>query len=101
MNRRKFLESGAGAAVTAALGAGRGLGQREKPAAGWMQPDAGGNTKLGNALDRYRFGVNYTPSHEWWFCWNNWDADPIKRDLDAIAGLGADHLSIMLIWPYF
>ena len=53
------------------------------------------------ALDRHRFGVNYTPSKNWWFCWNEWDADPIKRDLDAIAALGADHLRILLIWPYF
>ena len=28
-------------------------------------------------------------------------SDPIQRDLDAIAALGADHLRIMLIWPYF
>jgi hypothetical protein len=34
-------------------------------------------------LDRHRFGANYTPSKDWWFCWNNWDADPIKSDLDA------------------
>ena len=53
------------------------------------------------ALDRHRFGVNYTPSKNWWFCWNEWDADSIKRDLDAIAALGADHLRILLIWPYF
>jgi endo-1,4-beta-mannosidase len=50
---------------------------------------------------RYRFGVNYTPSRNWWFCWNDWNTDPIERDLDSIAGLGADHLRIMLIWPYF
>lgn len=50
---------------------------------------------------RHRFGVNYTPSHNWWFCWNDWNPDPIKRDLDAIAGLGADHLRILLIWPFF
>jgi endo-1,4-beta-mannosidase len=52
-------------------------------------------------LERHRFGVNYTPSKNWWFCWNDWDADSIKRDLDAIAALGADHLRILLIWPYF
>jgi endo-1,4-beta-mannosidase len=52
-------------------------------------------------LDRHRFGANYTPSKNWWFCWNNWDADPIKSDLDAISALGADHLRILLIWPYF
>lgn len=53
------------------------------------------------ALDRHRFGVNYTPSKNWWFCWNEWDADSIRRDLDAIVELGADHLRILLIWPYF
>jgi endo-1,4-beta-mannosidase len=53
------------------------------------------------ALDRHRFGVNYTPSRNWWFCWDDWDAGPIKRDLDAIAALGADHLRILPIWPYF
>jgi hypothetical protein len=52
-------------------------------------------------LTRHRFGVNYTPSHNWWSCWNDWDADPIKRDLDAIAALGADHLRIFPIWPFF
>jgi endo-1,4-beta-mannosidase len=52
-------------------------------------------------LNQHRFGVNYTPSRNWWFCWNEWDADPIKRDLDRIAALGADHLRILLIWPYF
>jgi hypothetical protein len=49
----------------------------------------------------HRFGVNYTPSHNWWFCWNDWDPDPIRRDLDAIASLAADHLRLLLIWPYF
>jgi endo-1,4-beta-mannosidase len=52
-------------------------------------------------LTRHRFGVNYTPSHKWWFCWNDWNPDPIRRDLDAIAELGADHLRILLIWPFF
>ena len=52
-------------------------------------------------LQRHRFGVNYTPSRNWWFCWNDWDADSVKRDLDAIAALGADHLRILLVWPYF
>jgi hypothetical protein len=50
---------------------------------------------------RHRFGVNYTPSRNWWFCWNDWDPDPIKRDLDSIAELSADHLRVLLIWPYF
>jgi len=49
----------------------------------------------------HRFGVNYTPSHNWWFCWNDWNPDPISRDLDDIAALGADHMRILLIWPFF
>jgi hypothetical protein len=52
-------------------------------------------------IELHRFGVNYTPSHHWWFCWNDWDPDSIRRDLDAIASLAADHLRILLIWPYF
>lgn len=50
---------------------------------------------------RHRFGVNFTPSRSWWFCWNDWSPDPIKRDLDAISTLEADHLRILLVWPFF
>jgi hypothetical protein len=92
MDRRKFLSSSAAVAGTAAM----------KP--GLLSdllatPDMARPARLD--LTRHRFGVNYTPSHNWWFCWNDWNPDPIKRDLDAIAGLGADHLRILLIWPFF
>lgn len=60
-----------------------------------------GYVQLGNDSGVHRFGVNYTPSKNWWFCWNDWDAGSIERDLDGIALLGADHLRIFLIWPYF
>jgi hypothetical protein len=49
----------------------------------------------------HRFGVNYTPAERWWYCWNDFDADAIAHDFDAIAALGMDHLRIMLIWPWF
>lgn len=52
-------------------------------------------------LTRYRFGVNYTPTRRWWFCWNDFSDDDIARDLDAIAELGADHIRIMCVWTYF
>lgn len=52
-------------------------------------------------LRRHRFGVNYTPGKNWYYCWNDFDADAIARDFDAIAALGADHLRVMLVWPYF
>lgn len=56
---------------------------------------------MGLDLNVHRFGVNYTPSRNWWFCWNDWHADSMARDLDAIAALGADHLRLMLVWPFF
>jgi hypothetical protein len=70
-------------------------------AAGELLAPSAGEARLGLDLNRHRFGVNYTPSRNWWFCWNDWDAGSIARDLDAIAGLGADHLRIMLVWPFF
>ena len=92
MNRRLFLS--ASAAVAGAIAAQR-AGIASAPAVGEQSPAS----RLD--LTRHRFGVNYTPSHNWWFCWNDWDAAPIQRDLDAIAALGADHMRLMLIWPFF
>lgn len=91
MDRRRFLSGGAALAGVVAAnrkGVAHALG-------------AGDLDTPSLDLTRHRFGVNYTPSHNWWFCWNDWDADPIRRDLDAIAALGADHLRLMLIWPFF
>ncbi|MDD5261976.1 MAG: cellulase family glycosylhydrolase [Methylacidiphilales bacterium] len=45
--------------------------------------------------------MNYTPTRAWWHCWNDFQSDAIAKDLDAIVRLGADHIRIMLIWPYF
>ena len=58
-------------------------------------------TKKQSALLRHRFGVNYVPSQNWYYCYNDWKPDDISRDLDAIASLGADHLRLMLVWPWF
>jgi len=88
MNRRSFLTT------TAALGV---IATNYTLAALTETPAA----PAGLDFTRHRFGVNYTPSHNWWFCWNDWNTDPIRRDLDAIAGLGADHMRLMLIWPFF
>ncbi|MGW8885927.1 glycoside hydrolase 5 family protein [Streptomyces sp. NPDC055749] len=48
-----------------------------------------------------RFGVNYVPSRNWWYCWNDWDAESVLDDLRALAGLELDHIRIQLIWPVF
>ena len=50
---------------------------------------------------RHRFGVNYVPSRNWYYCYNDWDAGAIARDFDRIAEIGADHLRVMVIWPWF
>jgi endo-1,4-beta-mannosidase len=97
MNRRDFVSGVLGAAVVGSLNSrAAALTQSATRSLTGAPPVA-----TGLALDRHRFGVNYTPSKNWWFCWNEWDAAPIQRDLDAIASLGADHLRILLIWPYF
>ncbi|MFZ0303195.1 MAG: hypothetical protein WAL75_10930 [Terracidiphilus sp.] len=93
MNRRKFLIAGSAAAAGTFAVSGA-------PGAFALAPP-GSASMTGLDLTRHRFGVNYTPSHNWWFCWNDWNTDPIERDLDAIAALGADHLRLMLIWPFF
>ena len=92
MKRREFLE------LTAL--AGMSLGAKHASLA-QSSDVASEHRKTANDPLKHRFGVNYTPSRNWWFCWNDWNADPIRRDLDAIAALGADHLRILLIWPYF
>src|SRR5579864_5974678 len=92
MKRRSFLRASAG--IAGALE----TKQVEFASASVVQADSSA-ARL--EVNLHRFGVNYTPSRNWWFCWNDWDAAPIQRDLDAIAALGADHLRIMLIWPYF
>lgn len=50
---------------------------------------------------RIRFGANYVPSRTWWYLWNDWDVDEVRRDLHDIAALGMDHMRIQLIWPQF
>lgn len=59
------------------------------------------DTNQQSSLLRHRFGVNYVPSRNWYYCYNDWDRNSICRDLDAVAALGADHVRIMVIWPWF
>lgn len=45
------------------------------------------------------FGVNYTPRRGWFHSWLDFDPDSVADDLDAIAGLGLDHIRIFPLWP--
>jgi endo-1,4-beta-mannosidase len=102
MNRRCFLLGAIGAAVAGSLaGEASVISKRSNLGPREIADSHAARVSRSLALDRHRFGVNYTPSKNWWFCWNEWDADSIKQDLDVIAALGADHLRVLLIWPYF
>ncbi|UNX54915.1 glycosyl hydrolase [Georgenia sp. TF02-10] len=46
-----------------------------------------------------RFGVNYTPSHRWFYSWHDVDWRSTERDLAAVAGLGMDHVRVFPLWP--
>jgi hypothetical protein len=46
-----------------------------------------------------RFGVNHTPSVGWFHSWLDFSPSDTARDLEAIAGLGADHVRIFPLWP--
>lgn len=48
-----------------------------------------------------RYGVNYVPSRNWWYCWLDWDRRSIKEDLAAIKSLGMDHIRVFCLWPVF
>ncbi len=48
-----------------------------------------------------RFGVNYVPGTGWWYCWQDWDPAAIRRDLQAVAELGCDHVRIHCLWSLF
>ncbi|MBF4605972.1 glycoside hydrolase 5 family protein [Curtobacterium sp. VKM Ac-1393] len=46
-----------------------------------------------------RFGVNYVPSSDWMFQWQSVQESAIRRDLEAIATLGLDHVRLFPLWP--
>ncbi|WGD38190.1 glycosyl hydrolase [Lysinibacter sp. HNR] len=46
-----------------------------------------------------RFGVNYTPSVGWFHHWLDFNIDDVKKDLDSIVEVGADHIRIFALWP--
>ena len=90
MNRREFIQSS-----STALAAGTILA--ELPGLATAASDAA----PADRLLHHRFGVNYVPSRNWYYCYNDWDASAIARDFDRIVEIGADHMRVMVIWPWF
>jgi hypothetical protein len=101
MDRRHFISNAICTAVTGSLAARSSLAAERMNPGPVSAPSSSIVVSPGHDLKRHRFGINYTPSKNWWFCWNDWDVDPTRRNLDGIASLGAYHLRIQLIWPYF
>lgn len=50
-------------------------------------------------VSRPRFGVNYVPRHGWFYSWLEPSWEETRRDLEAIASLGLDHVRIFPFWP--
>ena len=48
-----------------------------------------------------RFGVNYVSARHGWYSWLDWEPNAIAADLEAIAGLGMDHIRVHCLWPFF
>jgi endo-1,4-beta-mannosidase len=88
ISRRRFVENSlwgsVGAVATSQLPVEKGTA---------LSPSAQGN--------RLRFGANYVPRERWWYCWQDWDQRAIMEDLNAIRGLGLDHVRIQCLWPIF
>jgi hypothetical protein len=92
--RREVLKAGIGAVAAAAIGGESNLDATEPHSNKKEWP-------VRPTFQRYRFGVNYAPSREWFFFWNSFDVASVARDLDDIVALGMDHFRIFLVWPYF
>ena len=98
MNRRIFLKTSCSAAIAAAS---FDLGSTGVGSAAGADETAATRKPARASLLRHRFGVNYVPSRNWFFFWNDFEAEAVARDLDAIASLSLDHIRMFLIWPYF
>jgi len=83
-SRRHFLKTAAGAS-----------------AAGLLPSSVAGAALGPVSARRLRFGANYVPRKNWWYCWLDWDRQAVVDDLSAIAGLGLDHIRIQCLWPFF
>lgn len=51
-----------------------------------------------SSLAPLRFGANYTPRSQWMHSWMSLDLDEVKRDFEALAELGLDHVRIFPLW---
>lgn len=48
-----------------------------------------------------RYGVNYVPSKDWFYSWENVDLSSADADFHAIREIGLDHIRLHLRWDLF
>ena len=88
ISRRKFVKDSISCGVAAAAAVG-------------ISPDPLAALSPAVQGARLRFGANYVPRKHWWYCWQDWDQQSIRDDLNAISELGLDHIRIQCLWPIF
>ena len=86
-SRRDFMKSSLITVAGAALGSAM-------PQEVSAQPSSSSSSPL-------RFGVNYIPRKNWFYSWQDWDAQSVADDLLAVRELGMDHIRAHCIWPFF
>lgn len=90
MNRRQFIKTSGTALVGSTV-----MSELASTASSLLSTDKD------KKLLVHRFGVDYVPSRNWYYCYNDWDPSAIARDFDQIVNIGADHMRVMVIWPWF
>lgn len=88
VSRRKFVTD----SVLGGLAAAAALHTPATRAVAAAPPEEG---------SRLRFGANYVPRRNWWYCWQDWDQQAVREDLSGVAELGLDHIRIQCLWPIF
>lgn len=55
-------------------------------------------TMASSTNNQLRFGANYTPAAEWFHSWMAFSPDAVRRDFEALATLGLDHVRVFPLW---
>lgn len=62
-------------------------------------------TEIRAATDRgdeeFIVGANFTPTDNWWYCWNGWHGESVAENMRICKEHGLNDLRVFLLWPYF
>ena len=51
--------------------------------------------------EEFIVGANFTPTDNWWYCWNGWHGESIAENMRVCKEHGLNDLRVFLLWPYF